>query len=180
MAHRNFASIVTIIALTASGLTAQAGVVLTPCSATTAFGQTFGSTSVAGTVTAKGLNSVAIKPHDPILPYHLYEVGVSQKTGLIWSANAWAKFDSEDEASSFAANLVKQFESELSVTEKKLESGNTELYTGTLVKRKLDGKDYTYYNNGLKVVIYPNKNLVSVSCVDLKSELLHIKEALAR
>lgn len=113
-------------------------------------------------------------------PYDRHEVGVSQKTGLVWSANAWAKFDSNDAASSFAINLIERFEDELSVTEKKVETGTTELYTGTLIKRRLGGKDYVYHNNGLKVVISPRKNLVLVECVDVKSELQHIKEALAR
>lgn len=175
-----YAAVIAAVALATSCLAAQAESDVTPCSATTAFGQTLGSTSVVGTVIERGLNSVFVTPRDPMPPYDRHEVGVSQKTGLVWSANAWAKFDSNDAASSFAINLIERFEDELSVTEKKVETGTTELYTGTLIKRRLGGKDYVYHNNGLKVVISPRKNLVLVECVDVKSELQHIKEALAR
>jgi hypothetical protein len=175
-----YAAVLVTVGLGISCHPARAGSGTTPCSLTTGFGQTFGSSFVVGTVTARGLNSVFVTPRDAMPPYTQPEVGVSQKTGLIWSANAWAKFENEEAASSFAINLVKQFEAELSVTEKKFESNTTELYTGALVKRKLGGKDYIYRNNGLKVVISPQKNVVSVECVDLKSEQLHIKEAFAR
>lgn len=153
-----------------------------PCSAKGAFGQSFGSAGVRGTVQSEMMNGASFLPPDPLPPFTYFEALTTQKTKKVWGARGVSPFPGKAEAVAFSRRLEGEFRSALSVSEvKTTRLGVTEIYTGTGgFKDTVGGEERFYHTDGLLIQIEPSEKDVMVTCKDLKLEAKQVEEAMGR
>jgi hypothetical protein len=149
-----------------------------PCTTTTAFGQTLGSTRVNGRIEDAGPNSVLLAASADSPPFTDIEVGISRTSKKIWGASAWVHFGNIVDARAFFSDLVARFKATFTVNESHEADDSVTLYTG----RSCPGED-CWPSDGLQIELYVapwrGGGDVSVSCDDVALKAAHVGEVLA-